>query len=330
MQNADSISFVEKCNFFIKKNDMKLFSQSYGDLNTITNNILLAITKEKLPTDSLDLGINLAYYRKLQSAMQKIDKLVNIPDVSTQEVEDFIYGHEFLKRILQLVPVSVIDSIVDAMKALGVGITRIRGKVAFKTIISCIDETYEKFDSMARNTDFFATTIKSKRDKIKTSNPKEAHHMKAGYGDTSDDSEADSKRVNFQRKGSSEKTAKPVSERQFPCIIEDHNHAITECVEFFLLTSKERMEFCKSLKFRYCSYCLQSNKECKFKKCSNIKKIPTAFVCKECKQQAQKHEKRGAYSVFFCFNEKVLMKSQIFLIIEHATSAKTYFSATKV
>ena len=35
MQNADSISFVEKCNFFIKKNDMKLFSQSYGDLNTI-------------------------------------------------------------------------------------------------------------------------------------------------------------------------------------------------------------------------------------------------------------------------------------------------------
>ena len=33
---------------------------------------------------------------------------------------------------------------------------------------------------------------------------------------------------------------------------------------------------------------------------------------------------------FFCFNEKVLMKSQIFLIIEHATSAKTYFSATKV
>ena len=33
---------------------------------------------------------------------------------------------------------------------------------------------------------------------------------------------------------------------------------------------------------------------------------------------------------FFCFDEKVLMKSQIFLIIEHATSAKTYFSATKV
>jgi hypothetical protein len=276
----------------------------YGDLNTITNNILLAVSKEKLPTDSLDLGINLAYYRKLQSAMQKIDKLVNIPDVSTQEVEDFIYGHEFLKRILQLVPVSVIDSIVDAMKALNQGITRIRGRVAFKTIISCIDETYEKYDSMARNTDFFATTIKSKRDKIKISNPKEAHHMKAGHGDTSDDSEADSKRVNFQRKGSSEKSAKPVSKRQFPCIIEDHDHAITECVEFFLLTPKERMEFCKSLKFRYCSYCLQSNKECKFKGCSNIKNIPTVFVCKECKQQAQKYEKRGAYSVFFCFNEK--------------------------
>ena len=59
--------------------------------------------------------------------------------------------------------------------------------------------------------------------------------MKAGHGDTSDDSEADSKRVNFQRKGSSEKSAKPVSKRQFPCIIEDHDHAITECVEFFLL-----------------------------------------------------------------------------------------------
>ena len=278
----------------------------YGDLNTITNNILSAVTKEKVPSDSSDLGSNLAYFRKLQSAMQKIDKLVNIPDVSTQEVEDFIYGHEFLKHILTLVPVSVIDSFIDAMKGLNQQITRIRGRIAFKTIISCIDDAYEKFDSMIRNTGFQSSALcKAKKDRNKNpSNLKEANHMKTAVDDSSDDSDDDNpKSVHFQKKGSSGRKDWPASEKQFPCIIQGHDHAITECAEFFFLRSKDRVENRKLFKFKFCTYCLQSNNECRPKKCSNIRKVPKVLTCRECCFNFKKYGSTP-YSVFFCLSDK--------------------------
>ena len=283
----------------------------YGDLETITSSILSAVSKERIPTDNSDLGANLSYFRKLHSALERVDKLVNIPDVSKQEVEDFIYGHEFLKRILQLVPVFIMDTFVQAMRDLNQGITRIRGKTAFKTILCCISTAYEKYDSMARNTDFFNTQLsKSKKDKQRTHAVKQVNHIET-TGDEScqsddeksiDESNSDTaKNVHFQLKS---KKAKPCSEFKFPCIIKDHKHDISGCVEFYLLTPKERVEYRKNFKFKYCTQCLQSNENCFGRKCSNLKTIPKILQCTECKTRI-KHDAKGyAYSIFFCFNEK--------------------------
>ncbi len=293
-------------------NKMKeLLLLRYGDFETITSSILSNVSKEKIPTDHTDLGANLSYFRKLQSALERIDKLVDIPDVSSHEVEDFIYGHEFLKRILQLVPVSIIDTFVQAMRDLNQGITRIRGKTAFKTILCCISTAYEKYDSMARNTDFFnAQLSKSRKDKSKTPITKQVSHIENAAEDScqSDDEKSNDesnddnvKTAHFQVKS---KKVKPCSEFKFPCIIKDHKHDISECVEFYLLTPKERVEYRKNFKFKYCTQCLQSNDNCFGRRCNNLKDTPKILQCIECKARIKNDSKGYAYSIFFCFNDK--------------------------
>ena len=220
----------------------------YGDLDTITANILVAVRKEKLPARNADLGMKLTYYRKLQSAFQKIDKLVGIPDVPTKEVEDYIFSHQFLKHLNQLLPEPVLESFVDAMRNLGQNITKIRGKIAFKTMLNCTNHIYEKIDSMARNTDFFLND-KSRimKDKsAKCSSVTQTNHAHISDDSSSSDNDTDSKqrfKVHFQNKdGSFVKQQKPVSSKKFPCISSDHDHNLSECGEFFSMSPADRLK----------------------------------------------------------------------------------------
>jgi hypothetical protein len=288
-----------------------LLLNRYGDLDTITSNILMVVIKEKMPTNNSDFGVKLTYYRKLQSAFQKIDKLVAIPDVSTKEVEDFIFGHQFLKKLSQLLPEQVLESFVDAMNDLGQNITKIRGKIAFKTMLNCTNRMYEKIDSMTRNTDFFSVDkSKKEKEKQKSSSSKQANHAYAGDESSSSDDDIDIKRgkgVHFQNKDrSGDRKERPVSSKKFPCIFKDHKHNLSECVEFFLLSPKERVERKKEIFFKYCTFCLQSNKDCKYRHCSNVKSLPDVLQCKSCVTNAKNnHPKpRPAYSIFFCINDK--------------------------
>ena len=291
----------------------------YGDLETITNNIILVVSKEKLPSNDSDLGIKLTYYRKLQSTFQKIDKLVRIPDVSIKEVEDFIFGHQFLKQLSQLLPEPVLESFVDAMRNLGQNITKIRGKIAFKTMLTCTNQIYEKIDSMARNTDFFFVD-KSKNTKekhTKGSSVKQANFTYVTDESSSSDYDTDTKLdkgVYFQNKELyANKREKHVSHKKFPCIFKDHKHGLSECVDFFSLSPIERVERKKEIPFKYCTFCLQSNNDCKFKQCSNAKFVPAVLKCKDCVTNVENNNQKlkAAYSIFFCINDRHVKPSNI-------------------
>ena len=294
-----------------------LLLNRYGDLDTLTSNILVIVTKEKMPSSNSDFGVKLTYYRKLQSAFQKIDKLIAIPDVSTKEVEDFIFGHQFLKQLSQLLPEPVLETFVDAMNDLGQNITKIRGRIAFKTMLNCTNRMYEKIDSMTRNTDFFSVDkLRKDKEKHKSSNLKHANHTHAGNdSSSSDDDDNDNKQlksVHFQSKDRfGDKKERPVSSKKFPCIFKDHKHNLSECVEFFLLSPKDRVERKKDISFKYCTFCLQSNKECKFRHCSNVKRVPEVLQCKDCVTNAKNNnpKPKAAYSIFFCINDKHIKPS---------------------
>lgn len=111
---------------------------------------------------------------------------------------------------------------------------------------------------------------------------------------------------------------KPVANKTFPCVIHGQSHDLNKCPEFYSCTTKKRVEGRKCTNFRHCTICLQSNDLCKYKKCANIKNIPSILICKDCKSMS-KTQKKACYSVFFCLNRNHLKPSsnQLIKALEH-------------
>ena len=282
----------------------RILLQRYGDLQTITSNILSPVLNDSVPRNSADISTKLIYCRKLQSALQKIDKLLRSPDVSTCEVKDYIYSHEFLKKLLKIIPEAAFDTFVDRMQELDEDTNRVKGKNAFKLILSSVNKIYDKYDSMARNTEL-PPSYQTKKDKEKPGKSVKHVHSSTKQEQTTSESESEieTRSAYFQTKPpQKENLRKKHDTLKFPCIISGHKHSISSCNEFFLKTPKERVEARRELKFKICTLCLQSSDACRTRKCAHLKSIPDVLICKECKEVA-KDKKKSWHSVLYCFSE---------------------------
>ena len=293
----------------------RLLMERYGDVRTMVNNALDPIMKDGPPKHSADLKTKLMYFRKFQSSLQKINKLLSSADIDTNQLGMYVYGHDFMKILLHHVPEWCVDTYIDSMQALNQSIARVSGKIAFDTMVSSVDWLYQKYDDLARTEIPYSSkeSLKlNRKDKVKTdkvvnhvTNPNPTFSESSTEADLSDyESDSDPTTNVFQayRSRNDIKKGKKTAKDTFPCILKGHKHAIHECVEFFLHTPKERVEHRKEFQFKHCTLCLQSSEECKYKKCVNIKDIPKILVCRDCKELT-KTQHKACYSVFFCFND---------------------------
>ena len=111
------------------------------------------------------------------------------------------------------------------------------------------------------------------------------------------------KLVNSSAGSTSSRSPKEVCNIQYPCVMNGHQHSIADCKEFFLQSPQKRVINKKSFDFKYCTVCLQSNYNCRYRRCSNLKFLPQILVCRECKLSSRT-EGKGYYSVFYCLNKK--------------------------
>ena len=118
------------------------------------------------------------------------------------------------------------------------------------------------------------------------------------------------------KKARKSQSQKLVSEYKYPCILPEHEHSLSDCRVFFLMTSKERAEARKLFGFRHCLVCLQSNTSCTFRKCENLSSIPKVLVCKDCINEQKENKNLRIYSVLFCFRETHFKASGIELMKE--------------
>ena len=280
----------------------------YGDFKTITSNMLLPLSKEKKPTSISSVTAHLNYYRKMQFALQNVNKLLSAPEIPIEEAESYLYSQDFLELLLGYTPLEAKNEFIRRMQQLDQDTIRIKGKVAFKLILAAVNQIYDMYDTSARTDSTIPVPPEQPKNKPKVM---KALHASNANNDTNSDSDCESDQelfrssVNFQTKDV-KKTPKvrPICSEKFPCMVPDHNHSIGSCQDFFSLSPKERVENRRSFKFKQCLVCCQSSDECQQRKCANLKKVPSVLVCKECKDLSFKGKKRALYSIFFCLSEK--------------------------
>ena len=292
----------------------RVLTHRYGDLKTITTDILSPVIKLVKPNRQDDVNICLEYYRSLNSALQRINKLLTSDDIPQDEAKEYIFSQDFLHLLLSFMPYDAKSKFVDKMQVMDEDTVRIRGKTAFKLIINSVYLCYQSHDTAARTEAPPGQEMrKNKTDKSKvvkihsaTNEPKSTSDS-----DSENDRELPTSSVNFQSKPVS---TKPTSQLKFPCILDGHKHQLNECREFFFKSPKERIEERKKFAYRHCLVCLQSSDLCNSKRCSNIEHIPTELVCKECKKIAKTNPRRSVYSVLFCFNPQHTKPSNLELL----------------
>ncbi len=293
----------------------RMLMERYGDVRTMVNSALNPVKNDGPPKHTADIKTKLTYFRKFRSSLQKINKLLSFADVDTNQLGMYVYGHDFMKILLHLIPEWCVDTYIDSMHALNQSIARVSGKIAFDTMVSSVDLLYKKYDDLARteiphtakenhksNHKEKVKTVKMVKHVTNPNPPSSESSTESGLSNTESDSDSTTNVFQAYRSSDDSKKGKKIAKDTFPCILKGHKHAIHECVEFFLHTPKERVEHRKEFQFRHCTLCLQSSEECKYKKCMNNRDIPKILVCRDCKELS-KTKHKACYSVFFCFND---------------------------
>ena len=128
----------------------KTLIHRYGDLKTITTDILLPVLKTSIPANIADTHSNLDYYRRLNSALQKINSLLSSEDIPSEEAREYIFSQDFLHLLLSNLPHDAKSKFVDKMQLMDEDTVRIRGKTPFKLLITSVGQCYQTHDTAAR------------------------------------------------------------------------------------------------------------------------------------------------------------------------------------
>ena len=292
--------------------------EKYGNTQIIIDNIILPVKSYQLPKSSDSIHSKLNYFRKYQCSLFKITKILQSDEMDTDQLKTYVYGHDFLKILLHLIPEWCVDTFIGPMQALSQSISKIAGKIAFNTLVSSVDRLYKKFDNLMI---LDSPTILSSRswNSMKPTNTgvdteqllsKQRLPHSEGFPDTSSgfssnasesdcssDSEQTTLKKNWLRLDSKERVMPEI----FPCTLSGHMHGIQDCPEFFMHSPSERVRQRKDCQFKHCTVCLQSSPHCRYKKCVNLKKVPSVLICSDCKNTS-KIDDKACYSVLFCRN----------------------------
>ena len=266
----------------------------YGYIEILTDQILAPLVATKKPTQDSDLQSKVAYYRKLQSALHKINKLLQCQDLPKDEAESFLFSQSFLRSILCLLPDDAVESFIGSMSSLNQDIVRIHGMVAYKLILSTVTKLYEKFDSIQSNTQETNGLVHSSAD---------------NRNSTKEQVEILKKPDHSSKIKTYKKREKPVSKQKYPCTLKGHNHSIVDCAEFFTASSKKRAEQRTKFRYKHCFLCLQSSRHCNGRYCENLKTVPDALKCSVCMEN-YKNRRGASHSVLYCYKRNHPKASQ--------------------
>ena len=310
-----STDFIALKNWLLKE---------YGDYLCVTESMvsnLEAIAKPSIK----DYAARADYFLKLESMLQKIEKLKDNKEVDSVLLKNHVYSQPFMKRIIALLPTEDMIEYTKIIGNSGYDTRRIMGEAPYTHLV-----TYCKNEGAAMET--AAVRQSSTRNTEKTKG-RAVHAAAKGFSESGSDDEVGTVHGVQKRK----ETRKITIERdwanpkwKFPCPLDKHDHEVASCVEFFALTSQERRS--ATIK-RQCWTCFGPKQKCtrqdktsqKFS-CSNIQRVKP-LVCKSCTSYLKDKDLRHSPpNVLFCpRNEHAKPTSS-----ELANMLKDYFPSLDV
>ena len=259
--------------------------KEFGDLTTVTEALITMVEVTSKPSLK-DYTGRAEYFLKLKSVLQKIQKLESQSGISKKELNRYIHSQLFMKRLVNLLPT---DDEIEYAKILGrVGVDprKISGVYAFQELVTyCSNEGCAMERAVGR--------VKSNKTTEK-SKSKTAHVTSLSNSGMSS-SEEDIPSVAFagQKKKDFTKTPKSLPSKlwfnpkwRFPCPINDHDHELAHCTDFFSLTPAERKRLTGR---KMCWTCLGPREKCMKRLktgeikycCVNMQRV-RPLVCIEC------------------------------------------------
>ena len=261
-----------------RKHDYNLLKRflihKFGDVQVITGNILRVLDGAVMPHNSSPVDTVTNYYRKLNSAIKRIQDLRKTVDMPLSELQLQVYSRDFLSKLINLVPEKCSHDFMDKLITAGMDPERIQGEESFTMLASLI----QRYFVLSKGNESIRNDPKGNK---KTNSPRtkrSAHTVQ-----TPDDDDVQGVHLQQQeprRQNQNASRGKPqTSEFRHPCTLEDHNHEIGECKQYFKASPSFRT---KSAHRKSCFCCLGQKAKC-LTGCRFLKAVEAAgLVCPEC------------------------------------------------
>ena len=280
----------------------------YGNVRTITDNIVKVIAKENKPSDDVPSSKLTSYYRKLDFVIKRIQELGKTVDMPIAELQAHIYSFEFINRLIAYTPQKATFELYDRLMAANINVLDISGAIAFKELSTVVHKHFVMNEGAAKSA--LAVPGNSQRqrptEKLSPQRKKKSAHTVRETSCTSDRDSLSpaahftkSAKPRLEKKDGNAKQAKSKgtdSNHKFPCSLKNHDHEIGHCSDYFDTSAKDRR---KSATYKSCFSCLGHFSKCK-QKCKA--KVPDDLLCTECKDWADQNNK-SPLNILLCSNQ---------------------------
>merc|ERR1719239_43930 len=260
----------------------------YGNPVTIVDTLLSKVESNPKPS-STNLAKKAEHFMMLDFVLSEIDETSNEAAIDKSDYQQHLYSQPIMKRIIDLIPYEDKLIFFKLLRKQGLDSKLVRGERAFFTLRQFVDNEAEAHSSNTPD------IVQEETSKVEQSAAAVACPLLDDEEPDPEEHRQDERPTVLvaqmgQPQPARSTTTKPAgwysSMLTFPCPIDNHNHELATCTEFFSSTPKQRRDIGRK---KICFVCMGPLDKCVKKKngnklvrmCVNVKKAGP-LSCRAC------------------------------------------------
>jgi competence transcription factor ComK len=297
--------------------------KKYGSVVPIAHGCIKSISKLSAPKE-LNHSANVLYLRSIHKLLASLSELEISRGVPVPKLQSYLGSNAFLSALIEVLPYNIKTNMFKELVCQGVDDhNSLEGRHHLPSIVRILKTEYRTLEWMVHSTPSVISTA-TNQTKPQNNNQQSGKPPKPSFPNAQQSTNV----ANTPKPASVPTTtqapvhspsnppfltggnAVPINNSWQPsnqhapqaqwnrwsCPIKDHfGHNITECVDFWTQTPRQRRFNCK---YGGCYTCLEQNKTCRGGTCSRYQEVPADIICPDCAQSA--NQGRTPVCVLLC------------------------------